>query len=351
MQTNGCIGPVLGASSIGAKLETLVRLALVTEYSGEGRREFQEAISGIASVLEQGHPMLNQFRDKVISRFLGEFYGFLPNRGVSYFTSTSSNTEGARLVKTRVKTPLRIVGKARERAVQDIYGATIVCDTWEQIEREVRPYLFDTFSVADGCTKVYRNDAREPEGHPASVVYGEKPNSGYQAEHYIILFPSPNSQDRIPIDVHLQSMGAFLNAEFGKAALKRHALDTTVVFQLAKMLKLSDEKVADILEGGDADCIIGPSQRQVLTFGRGYASDTELVQERILEGYLPKFYEGIQRFTEGGVLDVGLPVLDSSQTKGIVADVLKDAGRCKHSLCTTYLQAVVGRLVEAAKTK
>jgi hypothetical protein len=278
-------------------------------------RELTSLHSKINSALDQGNPALNHFRDEVVAKFLGEFYGFLPNQNMSYFASTETNPFGVKLVKTRTKTTKRLIEKLMMgEEVRDTYGLAIVANSWHDIETNVRPYLMDKFVVLADQTNFYRDDVEKLKGFTSAQVKG-KMSSGYESEHHYVLFGDTM------INVHLHSLEGFMEAEWGRAALDRHLVqDSHVVFELARMIGLGDEDLMRLLnQETDVKTIMAPSGK-VLYVGNGYESKADIYKERVM-GKLAVFYKGMERFLDEE-MRLPFPELSSPDVDRVVSDVV-----------------------------
>lgn len=224
--------------------------------------EYVEYIRKIQETLGRGTPLLDEVRDIAVARFVGDFYRVMQNSNITYVTPMDSAND-VLLVKTRVKSANGLLRKAREgRTLQDFYGATIVARNWDAVDRKVRPFLEDNFLVVPEMAKFYRNKAevnssdgqlglRELSGYDSSRLLGKRPN-GYESEHLLLFYPTDGRTSvdcMIPIDVHLQSLDAFMAAEWGRASLPRHhAYDLRVGEELRRRMHIPEETYRRVLD-------------------------------------------------------------------------------------------------------
>ena len=296
-------------------------------YDTETARQIRAMKAKLHASIQAGTSLLDAFRDELIARFAGECYGIV-NGNVSYFVPTDVS-RGVKLVKSRAKSVDSAVRKASEgKPVLDYFGVLVVADTWQTIDQMVRPFIEDRYLVAPKYCDFYRDNAQNLIGYSTDAVKGQKTN-GYYAEHMLVLYPVDGKNVTIPIKVHLADMASFLDAEYGKASLKRHLeQDLGTVFQLASLMGISDEVLMQLFErNADVRSIIGSKPGRVYSIGKGYASHEELMAERLLERVLPTYYKGIKRFQGEDTL-ADYPPLDSEEARAVVSDIVCNQGVC-----------------------
>lgn len=221
--------------------------------------EYANYIHRIQETLGRGAPLLDEVRDIAVARFVGDFYRVMQNGNITYVTPMD-RTNDVLLVKTRVKSANGLVRKAREgRTMQDFYGATIVARNWDVVDKKVRPFLEDNFLVVPEMAKFYRDETMMSghgrvngmDGYSSSKLLGARPN-GYESEHLLLFYPTDGRTSvdcMIPIDVHIQSLDAFMTAEWGRASLPRHyAYDLRVSEELRRRMHIPEETYRKMLD-------------------------------------------------------------------------------------------------------
>jgi len=280
-----------------------------------------EYITGqIQSVLDQGNPLLNAFRDKALGKFIGLFSAIF-NGNVSYFVP--HDIDKVTLVKTRVKSAESMLRKlATGKTMFDEFGATLVAKTWDDVNNDVRPWLEDNFHVIPGLGKFYVDGMDVPTGYDVSSVMGKK-STGYQGQHLVVLYPVAGIQQSIPIDIHLYDQQSFLDNEFGNASLSRHlSQDLNTAIQLMSLMGFNEGNLYGLFSGKtDAKTIVCPSGK-VWYIGDGYKTKADQCREAVLERDLPRMYAGVKRFMGKDGLK-GYPSLESEEARAIVDSVIE----------------------------
>ncbi|MBI4454139.1 hypothetical protein HY636_05845 [Candidatus Woesearchaeota archaeon] len=226
-----------------------------SKRAGCERAEYADYIHRIQETLGRGAPLLDEVRDIAVARFIGDFYKVMQNANISYVTPMDRAND-VLLVKTRVKSANGLLRKAREgRTLQDFYGATIVARNWDVVDKKVRPFFEDNFLVVPEMAKFYRDETMMSgsgrlDGYSSSKLLSARPN-GYESEHLLLFYPTDGRTSvdcMIPIDVHLQSLDAFMAAEWGRASLPRHhAYDLRVGEELRRRMHIPDETYRKVL--------------------------------------------------------------------------------------------------------
>lgn len=231
--------------------QILAEGALFNALSSSTSSEKAEYLCKIQKTLDYGTPLLDEVRDIAVARFVGDFYKAMQNGNITYVTPMDSAND-VLLVKTRVKSANGLLRKAREgRTLQDFYGATIVARNWDVVDKKVRPFLEDNFLVVPEMAKFYRNEVKDLSGYNPSKLLGARPNN-YESEHLLLFYPTDGRTSvdcMIPIDVHLQSLDAFMTAEWGRASLQRHhAYDLRVGEELRRRMHIHEKTYRSVLE-------------------------------------------------------------------------------------------------------
>ncbi|MBT4540919.1 hypothetical protein HOC35_05385 [Candidatus Woesearchaeota archaeon] len=294
-----------------------------TNVSGlDASQDLEQIKTRAQAILNQRKPVLEAFTTEVVSNLVGIFYQ-MENKNISYFAPTTPGRKGIRLVKTRTKNVDRLVDNLLAgKEVNDGQGLAVVADTWGQIDREVRPYLQENFMSDPSLAKFYRDDVDNMFGYSRSQIVGKNP-SGYEAEHLVLYFPGQDGS-LVPISVHLHSTDAFVEAEWGKAALSRHLKDDIgSALTLSQWMGIGNDAVLNLLKKNEYKTIVTSTGSKVWYMGNGYNSKADHCRERVMESEkgLPLIYTGIRRMMGEEGLS-GYPDLGSDEATRVVNEVM-----------------------------